>query len=791
MLLWIHQKVSAQQTIEGRVLDAVTNEAMAFVNISAGGQYGATTNIDGVFSITLPAKATSLQFSFVGYEKLQLPIDTNLNYPFLTVYLKSTSLMLEEVTVGGSADENPAKRIMRKVIRNKLQHRPESLPYFSFKAYRKVTVNPIFKEPEAFPSRQESFKNRYIGLIESFSNVYYQPENGFREEIEAVQASGFKEPRFATLTTQMPFFSFYQESFKVLEQNYYSPIANGALRKYDYQLTDTLYSGSDSVFVIRYQPKRTKTFDALQGVLYINTNGYAIQNVIAEPWNRNFIEMRVEQQYTQVDQKWFPDQLLYRIHLPEYPSKALGVSIESRTYLNSITFEPSSEATKWGGATIKVKPKAYLRDSLKWRRLRPQPLDTLEQFTYEYMDSVAQKTGIRFLENVFNSTITGLYPAGPLAFRLGEFIHYNEYESLRPGIGLQTNPAVFGRFTMGGYIGIGFRDESVKYQIDSDFLLVPSYNLRLQLLHRKTVEEPAQIGDISANFLQKQYTRRLMAARMSEIRSWHIQLVAQPWRQLTTKLHVASTEVKPLFLYQFTPEQSSGFATYEDTQVGLHLTFSPQSITVNDATQQQTLRVITQPPLFSFIFQKGQITEEQQEIPYERYQVAIHKIVPIKGGSRLSLRLEGGYINRTVPYPLLFHGKGSSADGSNWIDVAQTFRTMGIYEFLHDRFANVFIEATTGKPIFKMGIIQPEPVLVHASGWGWFKQNAKHEGIAFQTMDEGFHETGLQLHNLIGINYVNLARLGLGAGVYYRHGVYRHPQQSDNLSYKLLFRFNF
>jgi hypothetical protein len=64
------QQVAAQAfTVSGRVTDASTGEYILGANVVDLAQgRGVSTNLYGFFSITLPAGATELQCSFVGYD---------------------------------------------------------------------------------------------------------------------------------------------------------------------------------------------------------------------------------------------------------------------------------------------------------------------------------------------------------------------------------------------------------------------------------------------------------------------------------------------------------------------------------------------------------------------------------------------------------------------------------------------------------------------------------------------------------------------------------------------------
>lgn len=79
---------------------------------------------------------------------------------------------------------------------------------------------------------------------------------------------------------------------------------------YSFVLEDTpLFSGRDSVYVIRFQPRKNFTIEGLKGVLYISAPDYAIQNVVAEPASDNStLRLRVKQQYKKTETGvWFPN----------------------------------------------------------------------------------------------------------------------------------------------------------------------------------------------------------------------------------------------------------------------------------------------------------------------------------------------------------------------------------------------------------------------------------------------------------------------------------------------------
>ncbi|MBN9351473.1 MAG: TonB-dependent receptor [Chitinophagaceae bacterium] len=85
-----------ERTISGRVTD-VSGTPLSGVSITSGNR-GTQTNAEGNYSINLPSSATTLTFSFVGYEARQVNIG---NKTTIDVQLNTTKVGLQEVVVVG------------------------------------------------------------------------------------------------------------------------------------------------------------------------------------------------------------------------------------------------------------------------------------------------------------------------------------------------------------------------------------------------------------------------------------------------------------------------------------------------------------------------------------------------------------------------------------------------------------------------------------------------------------------------------------------------------------------
>ncbi len=89
----------AQHQVRGTVTEAETDEPLQGVNIVlAGTVIGTTTDADGNYSLTLPDAEGLLQFSYLGFETMEVPVDDREE---INVTLTAIELVGEELVVVG------------------------------------------------------------------------------------------------------------------------------------------------------------------------------------------------------------------------------------------------------------------------------------------------------------------------------------------------------------------------------------------------------------------------------------------------------------------------------------------------------------------------------------------------------------------------------------------------------------------------------------------------------------------------------------------------------------------
>jgi hypothetical protein len=110
---------------------------------------------------------------------------------------------------------------------------------------------------------------------------------------------------------------------------------------------------------------------------------------------------------------------------------------------------------------------------------------------------------------------------------------------------------------------------------------------------------------------------------------------------------------------------------------------------------------------------------------------------------------------------------------------------MGLYEFVSDRYVNLFFSHNFGSLLFKKPKFQPQLVIFTNAGYGSLQHKEQQSHLGFKTMEKGFFESGILVNNLVKINYYNIVYLGLGGGAFMRYGAYAAPQVEKNVVYKI------
>ncbi len=792
----------ASYPVEGKVTDRLTKEPLAFVSIVIKGtQTVAYTNIEGKFRISSETPGATLVFSYVGYRRVELTADSS--GPML-VRMEAVDHQLSEVSV--VAGENPAHRIIRRASQNRRLHDPEHIASYVCTIYSKTTsdmvrhIAPKSDSPGAdslaektTPAKGDSLEDfalfrrladeSHVFMIESVYERKYLAPGHLNETVLATKASGLRHPSFSTSATALQPFSLYSDVFTMLDKDYLNPIASGSTSKYFFQLEDTLYEGVDSVYIISFRPLKGKNFNGLEGVIYINTNGYAMQNVIAAPYDKGLLELKIQQQYQLVENRqWFPQQLNYELYFRNYPSKDLGMRLTGKSFIKEVNLNPPLKKSDFGFATVTMEPEAAFKDSAYWRANRQDTLDKKEQLTYHLLDSLGEKVNFDRKLKILEALTTLQLPVSVFNIDLNRIIRFNDYERARLGFGLHTNDRLSRWFTIGGYAGYGLRDKVIKYGGDARvYFKKNSKDYYVQYSYSDDIEEP---GNPRYFYSSINLTRNLLAYRMDHVMRQEACFNFRALNYLTLNVALSQTQRTPNYPYTFYEDVFSlpQGPVFRSTELRIKGRYAYREKLVQSFGQM--LSYGSAYPILHIAYTKGFKAPGYGDYRFHKLSLGIEKTMTLKHFGKTNFLVEGGTLEGIVPYPYLFQGNGSlTKDG--YLFVKHTFQTMGLYEFLSDNYVNVFLSHNFGSLLFKTEKFRPEVLIFTNVGYGTLRDSSRHRDLEFKTMEKGYYESGLMINNIIRANYFNVCYLGLGGGAFVRYGAYAFPKWEDNMAYKL------
>jgi len=598
------------------------------------------------------------------------------------------------------------------------------------------------------------------------------------------KVSGFKNPQFASLATDIQPFSFYSNTIELFDITYLNPIAKGSLKRYKFFLEESILNKKDTTHIISFQPKTNKNFEGLKGIVYINTNKFAIQNIIASPYQKGKIDLKIQQKYKLLqDSIWFPEQLNYKLSMPEYPNKENNMVMDGKSYIYNISLDTILQKRDFPVEIVSIAENATKKDSVFWNANRNAGLNQREEITYRVLDSIGEKVNLDGILNLSESLFRGRIPIGMIDIDLNKTLTINKYEGFRLGTGLYTNDRFDKRLQLGGFIGYGFEDKDWKYGGEINYLVSKKNEITLGYQYQVNLQEVGSYNKQreDLDFLQ---TRSYLGFNFDKIREHSFTIHFRSLKYLTADISFKRTSVNPTYEYEFVGD-ATNFSRYNNSSFSLNVRYAYKEKIINSFNQRFSSG--TDYPIIGASFSKGVKNVFNSDIDYNKLEGYIEQSFYTRGIGETSYKIEGGYIDNAVPYGLSFTGKGNY-DTDYPLFSKNLFQTMAPYEFVSDRYAHLFLSHNFEGLLFKIGKFQPDVVIHQNVGWGNLI-NDNNTLIPFDTMDQIFVESGLELKSLIKVNYLNLGYLGFGIGGFYRYGFYTNEDFEDNIAVKLNISF--
>lgn len=791
-----------QDYINGRIIDAETNSPLAFVNVVYNEQnMGTVSNIDGYFKV--PAnRAGFLKISYIGYQQVVINSEMFNQQELMTIPMKKTRYAIKEIRV--IPEENPAIPIIKKVIKNKDRNNPEKINAFSYISYNKTYFNYIpdsisfsnhisnqsgKKDSYQLPDPKNILNHRHLFLLESISHRKFMYPGKNKEKILASRVSGFEDPSFTLLATRLQSFSFYNDDLFALNRNFINPIGKGSIKKYKYILEDKhINENYDTIYTIIFQPGNLNQKDKLSGIMFINTNGYAIQNVIAYSKGGNaLLDFRIQQLYEQVDGKyWFPKQLntdmIFNKSQRNFDHETFKLIGKSKSYIMNVDLSPDITEEDFDNVVVEVDSGAHEKPVGYWAHFRKNRLTDKDILTYHEIDSIGKVIDLDGTLKRIETMYTGYIPFGIFNVSMKDIIGFNKYEGIRLGWGMMTNQKLSDQYSIGGHIAYGFRDGKIKYGLEGAFH--PLKRWKITAWHVNDLEETGGYSFIDdEKITSTSFYRRFFIEDMHENIENGLSFEQKFKKNFTINLSLKRSVKGTRAVYTFNkylPEENKQ-DDFIFSEIGLQFKY-----TINEKYMETPRgNLITlgsdDPEVYGNFFWGTSVLGGEYE--YLRAELKISDEIIISRWGQIDWQLEGGMINRNVPVTELYTGKASF--GHFNLESANSFSTMRLNEFYGSRFISLFSQFTIQDLFSGYNIFKPDLIFANNIGVSEMEFDRAKHLVSIQSYNKGYFETGVLLANLISQSF-----LGYGFGIFYRYGPYRFSKTSDNFAYKFTLHIN-
>jgi hypothetical protein len=769
-----------------QIKDQITQEAIPFAKVYFSNTSSVISDIDGYFTVNLNDTIKKISIKFHGYKDTTYLFNQVRTSQVL--YLNPLQINLQDVVV--KPGENPAHRIIDLVIENRKKNNPIGNYAFQYEAYSKYhfTIDPevISSLPEnstdsSINQLKSFFTNQYLFLLETRSERKFLPPARDNETILAYKTSGFSDPLFSTFARELQSFSFYENQIEILGKKYINPIALGGTKRYLFILEDTTLVGKDTVYTISFRPRKGKNFEAMKGFLYINTNGFAIDKVIAEPVEKESdISVKIVQEYAFVNEKyWFPNKLSSELTFGSFEigeKKNVQIIGKGSSYIENPQLGIELSKRNFNDLLVNTTEKAGDLSDEDWKNQRRYELSEQENNTYRALDSISKKYNLDAKLKLVKILSEGKLPFGYLQMDLNRLLEYNLYEGYRLGTGLETSSKFSNRFHVGSYFAYGTSDKAWKYGAYSEVKILPKKELIFRVNYKNDVTK--------RGFTQFNSTARALSAE-----SFLNNLYVLDYEKQEVLEGILSMYVKPnLHVLLASDYQRIGFTngylfTSQSAQLS-NLELVTSSIEFNWQFREKVMMlgnkrisVGSKFPRVQAKFLTSIPSLSQHSTNFQRFSMDVSQQIQVFASGRFSWKLQAGKTWGNAP--LLFQHIAPGTGKNFWVSTPNSFEAILPSTFFGEEQISLFNRYRFKAIKTSLKWFNPQFSLHHALGYGRFTHKLSHSN-QFQSMEKGYTECGIIVDRILVSGFT-----GLGLGIFMPYGNYALPKMEDNLVFKL------
>jgi hypothetical protein len=770
LILGFSQASHAQKIkITGRVLDDLNEEALPFSSVYLKGTTtGTVTDFDGYFTLNVDRLADSLIVTAVGY-KMQAKHISNTSEQILNYRLKREAYMMDEIVV--TAGENPAHRIMRKIVANKEKHNINNLESYQYETYNKLEID-LFDISEKFMDRKlfKPFKFIFenvdsvseekpflpMFLTETLSDYYYSKSEGKKEVIRANRIAGEAKNESITqfLGNMYQKIDIYNNFMPIMGKNIPSPLCDGWKGQYEYYLLDSTTVNNRWSYKIRFKPKMAQQ-NAFEGDFWVADSTWAVQRINmelqAKEANINFMNrLSVYQEYTPItNEVWAlkKDKLVIDFVASKDSPGLIGR--KSTYFKDFVTNNDKIAQVLANGEELEVAADVYDKDERFWLQARHDSLSKNEKQVYAMIDTMRKMPIVRTYIDIVTLVVSGYKTVGK--FDIGPYfklLSYNQVDSWRTRIGFRTNKKLSERFQIESYVAYGFKSHEIHYGASILTMInrKPRQTLKIGYQDDKDIESRSNEDFGQDNILSGLIRNQKIPQKLIHEKTATFNY-GQEWKKgITNDLSFVYTQRDPYFhAYFFDPNANVGDApdsSFNTAEIKLNTRLAFNEKFVEGKFKRTSLG--SKYPITNITYTYGFKGFGGSKLTYHKIELNSKDFFHVGSIGYTEWNLTAGKIFGTLPFYLLETFPGNETYFYNDF----SFNRLNEYEFIADTYATLFLshhfegfflnripllrklklrELISGR--IAVGSIDPKNVQANTDPTGTYKQFAGMAGL--------------------------------------------------------------
>lgn len=714
----------AQTKVGGKVVDEF-GEPVPFANvIFKNSKEGVITDENGNFYFESKQNYSTLQISFIGFEKKEIPLKPGLNTG-LNIVLKEGTQLKEIVVYSGktSKKDNPALDILRKIWERRRKNGLKMFNQYEYDKYEKVefdlnTIDSAFMASKMFKGMEFVFEQidtsnisgktfLPIFINETLSKVYGDNDSKkYKEIIEANKNSGFSSGDGVNTFIKDLYadYDIYDNYLKFFDKDFVSPLSRTGINVYNYVLNDSMFIDNKWCYNIVYYPRRKNEL-TFKGDFWVNDTTFAIKKINLEASksaNINWVkEIYIEQEYDVLNDSVFLLKRDYMMSDFSFSKKeeSKGVYGKRTTLAKNHQFDIKKDDKFYKEEVNYYNNEVFNRPKEYWEANRFEELNKNEAGIYTMLDTLKEVPRFKRIYNLASILGSGYIEIpkwkmdyGPIFSTFG----YNDVEGIRTRVGGRTYFGSNDLWRIQGYLAYGFKDDKVKYGISGKWMVDKKTRIILSAGNRRDVEQIGVSLTTSNDVLGRSFASSSLFSsginnKLTSVNLTTLGFEIEPVKNLTFQanfsyrtLESASNEFS--LNYYTDASRTTTESKVKQSEINLVAEFTPKRRTVGYGVER--LLVDNNFPRVFVSYSQGLKGVMNSDFDYQKVQLYYRQPVLIGGFGRLFTTIELGKTFGQIPLGLM----GVIPGNQSYFIIDNTYNLLNYYDFVADEYASLHFE---------------------------------------------------------------------------------------------------